>query len=72
MKTYTVIVPITRASGQQTYTVEAESPEDAKKLVNTGNIECDSEEIEVENVAGIDEWEVYPTSAREDNGRAGT
>lgn len=51
-KKWTVRLPVERASGHQYYEVMADSLEEAKQAwaADQGNLECVSEEIEVEHV----------------------
>ena len=47
-KKYLIRVPVERAHGEQLYEIEADSPEEALALYQTGDHECVSEELEVE------------------------
>ncbi len=57
-----VTVPVERASGSRNYIVEADSVEEAKLIVNTGDCECYSEDLEVEKTAPMEEWDVREES----------
>lgn len=52
MKKYQIIVPITEAVGNQTYEVEASSPEEALEKIKKGGGQFVEEEIEVQGL----EW----------------
>lgn len=64
LQKYTVVMPIERASGVRSYVVDATSAEAAKRIVDTGDVECEHEELEVEKVAPIEEWTVYDADGR--------
>lgn len=57
-KLFEVVVPVTRASGEQIFRVEAETAEQAKALVEAGDLDCYEEHLAVETVADQEEWEV--------------
>jgi hypothetical protein len=50
MKKYRITVPVTRASGWQTYTVKAESITEALIAHQNGDSDFEDEELEVTNL----------------------
>lgn len=58
-QTYTVVQHVQQASGTTTYLVEAESPEEARRLVASGAVECTDEEVSIDAYDSPDEWEVF-------------
>jgi len=50
MPLYRLRVPVERASGEQIHEIEADSPEEALALWETGEHECVSEELEVDKI----------------------
>jgi hypothetical protein len=60
---YRVTVPVTRASGEQEFRVEADSPEEAKQKVLRGDVPVYDERLETESVGDVTEYEVEDLGA---------